>query len=534
MDNFNFKKFLAEGGIEKNLSEYSDENYDSLEDSIAQAEFGMDYNQLGPGEKEFVRVEIDNMSMNEVTRYSGFDRNPEDPDSIPFEPTGSVSEFKEELTSLFGKFKGDLRNPEFIKGVAQIMVNWKSLLRSQLDEAKGTSSVSKRRAGAELKQKIKGTRSDGFGKYTGSIYGLDADGKRVELKSLNDLNKYSKFELGESVNEKLDPVGKEDDDINNDGKVDKTDKYLANKRAKISKSISEGSRKEVTKLMWQEMSSDERVDALLSVTDDPDIAEKYYEYDWTELPSEYTSAYMYTESINESFTKDDWDLKWKLPKDNLFNASKSIDAVNNRSNAIQDLLKLNPKELQAFNNDDEHPAIKMSYNELMRWYYPIMNESVNESDINDPVLMAFRAAKDRTNKILSLPNSRDNEIDNMNRIDYDEALTLRAMKSELEDERKQLFIDMEQEAEPEGGPIANRYGNELNKIEDRIDKITKQLRYYDMNEAKVDEPTKILTSRNKLEQTLNDIADELTDGQIDTISNMIVDLSSEIKKTLKK
>jgi hypothetical protein len=38
-------------------------------------------------------------------------------------------------------------------------------------------------------------------------------------------------------NEALDPVGKEDDDINNDGKVDKTDKYLANKRAKIAKSI---------------------------------------------------------------------------------------------------------------------------------------------------------------------------------------------------------------------------------------------------------------------------------------------------------
>ena len=34
--------------------------------------------------------------------------------------------------------------------------------------------------------------------------------------------------LVDSVDEKLDPVGKEDDDINNDGKVDKTDKYLAN------------------------------------------------------------------------------------------------------------------------------------------------------------------------------------------------------------------------------------------------------------------------------------------------------------------
>ena len=50
------------------LDEYSDENFDSLEDSIAQAEFGMDYDQLGPGEKEFVRDEIDNMSMSEAKK----------------------------------------------------------------------------------------------------------------------------------------------------------------------------------------------------------------------------------------------------------------------------------------------------------------------------------------------------------------------------------------------------------------------------------------------------------------------------------
>jgi hypothetical protein len=70
------------------------------------------------------------------------------------------------------------------------------------------TSVNKRRAGAELKQKLKGKRSDGMGKYTGTIYGLDSNGKRVELKSLNDLNKYSEFELGESVNEaqKINPT----------------------------------------------------------------------------------------------------------------------------------------------------------------------------------------------------------------------------------------------------------------------------------------------------------------------------------------
>lgn len=81
-------------------------------------------------------VTIIKESLDEVDRYSGFNRNPEDPDSVPFEPKGSVAQFKEDLRALFGKFKGDLKNPEFIKGVAEIMVNWKSLLRSQLDEAK--------------------------------------------------------------------------------------------------------------------------------------------------------------------------------------------------------------------------------------------------------------------------------------------------------------------------------------------------------------------------------------------------------------
>lgn len=37
--------------------------------------------------------------------------------------------------------------------------------------------------------------------------------------------------------ESLDPVGKEDADINNDGKVDDTDKYLKNRREKIGQSI---------------------------------------------------------------------------------------------------------------------------------------------------------------------------------------------------------------------------------------------------------------------------------------------------------
>ena len=42
-----------------------------------------------------------------------------------------------------------------------------------------------------------------------------------------------------AMSEDLDKVGHEDDDINNDGKVDKTDKYLANRRKAISKNLGE-------------------------------------------------------------------------------------------------------------------------------------------------------------------------------------------------------------------------------------------------------------------------------------------------------
>ena len=44
------------------------------------------------------------------------------------------------------------------------------------------------------------------------------------------------------------------------------------------------------------------------------------------------------------------------------------------------------------------------------------------------------------------------------KIDFDEVLNLRGIKAELEKEIEQSLRDMEQEAEPEGGPIADRYG----------------------------------------------------------------------------
>ena len=47
------------------------------------------------------------------------------------------------------------------------------------------------------------------------------------------------IKLSDLLSEALDSVGKEDADINNDGKVNKTDKYLANRRKAIAANLNE-------------------------------------------------------------------------------------------------------------------------------------------------------------------------------------------------------------------------------------------------------------------------------------------------------
>ena len=57
------------------------------------------------------------------------------------------------------------------------------------------------------------------------------------MKKIRELNPGAGSQYEQVVHEKLDPVGQEDGDINNDGKKDGTDKYLANRRKAIGKAI---------------------------------------------------------------------------------------------------------------------------------------------------------------------------------------------------------------------------------------------------------------------------------------------------------
>jgi len=60
------------------------------------------------------------------------------------------------------------------------------------------------------------------------------------------MSKYN--DLFTKLTEGLDPVGKEDKDINNDGKVDDTDKYLLKRRAEIEKAYEKGKHEEEEKI----------------------------------------------------------------------------------------------------------------------------------------------------------------------------------------------------------------------------------------------------------------------------------------------
>ena len=119
-------------------------------------------------------------------------------------------------------------------------------------------------------------------------YGVDGEiGNTPAGPMLIRLKEMVKDALKKPLKEKMDPIGKEDEDINNDGKVDKTDDYLMNRRKSIGKAMQKEDISESSD-MWNKMSDDEKEDALLSAVKDPDEALKYLDFDFKELPSEVT------------------------------------------------------------------------------------------------------------------------------------------------------------------------------------------------------------------------------------------------------
>jgi len=86
-----------------------------------------------------------------------------------------------------------------------------------------------------------------------NISSVEITGRRSEDTYDKTGQKTAKVKAGKG----LDPVGKEDDDVNNDGKVDKSDSYLKNRRKTIGKAIA---KEEV--IYEKEESGDKKLDVM--------------------------------------------------------------------------------------------------------------------------------------------------------------------------------------------------------------------------------------------------------------------------------
>ena len=114
-----------------------------------------------------------------------------------------------------------------------------------------------------------------------------------------------------------------------------------------------------------------------------------------------------------------------------------------------------------------------------------------DENINDPVLIKTRAAQMKRDAMDS------------KRISAEKAMDLRYELSILDNEREDILmriedigVEMDQTAEPEGGPIADKLGErlmtaekELRAIDNQIIDIKDDLGYFDMNESDLDEGT---------------------------------------------
>jgi len=100
--------------------------------------------------------------------------------------------------------------------------------------------------------------------------------------------------------------------------------------------------------------------------------------------------------------------------------------------------------------------------------YTMEEMGLNEAiDTNDPVLMKMRASMDARKKKKS---DFGKEYGDAVKVAYGSDKNAKKLAF-LKKERAQLMRDMEQEAEPEGGPIADEYGEKLNKIDAAIAKL---------------------------------------------------------------
>ena len=344
-----------------------------------------------------------------------------------------------------------------------------------------SSSVSKRRAKAELKK----PGNDGS-----KVYGLDKDGKRVHIKSINDVDKFKKFELDADLNEgqgtnkpwpmskatgdrkeadskeqklhrikkALAKLGKpkaiKEDDGNNwdwagdlDNIIDKIKGAPSLARRKISRAIgeamAEGKAKHYIKVATKDL------DKALSILDD-NIDPTYVKMD------EYDDGRIYFTFKHEDGFDDMYDDSEN--KDSEFYQEPDEDPQAFMYDLVMDL-RANDIELVGQSVD--------------------MDEAVDNSDWAMKIRGINQHGRDMK-AVDKLKKSTPTLNPNWKK-ETGISPKKKAIIDKLEAKRAQVMRDMEQEAEPTGGPISDKYGDILNKIDTALEKAKgqKQMSYDD-------------------------------------------------------
>ena len=132
----------------------------------------------------------------------------------------------------------------------------------------------------------------------------------------------------------------------------------------------------------------------------------------------------------------------------------------------------------------------MKKSELKQLIKEVISEAV---DHNEPLLMAWRAQQDAQKASVNRALSRVKPKPATN-----------SEYNSLIKQREQIMSDMEQEAEPEGGPIADRYGRELEKIDKKIASL-KESQLQESSNPELDKKVKRFISSIAKEYSLKEV-----------------------------
>jgi hypothetical protein len=143
----------------------------------------------------------------------------------------------------------------------------------------------------------------------------------------------------------------------------------------------------------------------------------------------------------------------------LENDQELIDLLNAEDSNMREAAK--PDFLDLDGDGDETESMKSAANEAV-------GQEEADTRWNDPIQMGMRdISKSATTSSIKAPSNF-----------YREKLV------SLKAQRKQIEFDMEQEAEPEGGPVADYYGDALQRVDGQIDMIMQKIRTNEsMNEG---------------------------------------------------